>query len=58
VRFGRVLNKYKMVKHFVLTIEDTHFAWQRNTPAIEAEQALDGLYVIRTAVPANVMDAR
>jgi transposase len=57
VRVGRVLNKYKMAKHFALTIEDTHFAWQRDTLAIEAEAALDGLYVIRTAVPAEVMDA-
>jgi hypothetical protein len=57
VRVGRVLNKYKVAKHFVLTIEDTRFAWQRDTLAIEAEAALDGLYVIRTAVAADAMDA-
>lgn len=51
VRVGRVLNKYKMAKHFDLEIEDGKFAWQRKTTAIEAEAALDGLYVIRTSVP-------
>lgn len=57
VRVGRVLNKYKVAKHFVLTIEDASFAWARDTAAIEAEAALDGLYVIRTAVTAEAMDA-
>jgi transposase len=57
VRIGRVLNKYKVAKHFVLAIEDRHFAWQRDTAAIRAEAALDGLYVIRTAVAAETMDA-
>jgi hypothetical protein len=57
VRVGRVLNKYKVAKHFVLTIEDASFAWERDTAAIEAEAALDGLYVIRTAVNAETMDA-
>lgn len=57
VRVGRVLNKYKVAKHFVLAIEDRHFAWQRDTAAIEAEAALDGLYVIRSAVAAGTMDA-
>lgn len=57
VRVGRVLNKYKVAKHFVLAIEDAHFSWQRDTAAIEAEAALDGLYVIRTAVAATTMEA-
>jgi transposase len=57
VRVGRVLNKYKVAKHFVLTIENASFAWARDTAAIEAEAALDGLYVIRTAVSAEAMDA-
>lgn len=57
VRVGRVLNKYKVAKHFVLTIEDASFAWERDTAAIEAEAGLDGLYVIRTAVSAQAMDA-
>ncbi|MCB1913606.1 MAG: IS1634 family transposase [Rhodocyclaceae bacterium] len=57
VRVGRVLNKYKVAKHFVLTIEDTRFAWQRDSSSIETEAALDGVYVIRTAVAAEVMNA-
>lgn len=57
VRVGRVLNKYKVAKHFVLSIEDAHFAWQRDAASIEAEAALDGLYVIRSAVAPEAMDA-
>jgi transposase len=57
VRVGRVLNKYKVAKHFVLEIEDRHLSWQRDTAAIEMEAALDGLYVIRTAVAAATMSA-
>lgn len=57
VRVGRVLNKYKMAKHFVLTIADRHFAWQRDSAAITLEAALDGLYVIRTALSAAAMEA-
>ena len=51
VRVGRMLNKYKMAKHFDLEIEDGKLVWRRKTTAIEAEAALDGLYVIRTSVP-------
>ena len=43
VRVGRVLNKYKVAKHFVLTIEDTRFAWQQDSSSIETEAALDGV---------------
>ena len=57
VRVGRVLNKYKMAKHFELTIEEARFAWRRNDESIGAEAALDGLYVIRTAVQACRMDS-
>ena len=41
----------------MLTIEDTRFAWQRDSSSIETEAALDGVYVIRTAVAAEVMNA-
>lgn len=50
LRVGRVLNKYKMAKHFDLTIEDEQFTYQRRTAQIAEEIALDGLYVIRTSV--------
>ncbi|HEU5424184.1 MAG TPA: IS1634 family transposase [Nitrolancea sp.] len=49
-RVGRVANKHKMAKHFQLDITDGHFAYQRKHPQIQAEAALDGLYVLRSTV--------
>jgi len=54
---GAVLNKRKMAKHFVVTIRDGHLSWQRRLDQIEAEARLDGMYVIRTSVPADHMAA-
>jgi len=51
VKVGRVANRYKVAKHFHLTIEDNRFRWQRNAQSLESEQALDGLYVVRTSEP-------
>ena len=45
---GAVLNRHKVAKHFILTITDDAFGFERNTEAIEAEGKLDGFYVIRT----------
>jgi hypothetical protein len=45
---GAVLNRPKVAKHFILTITDDTFGFDRNTEAIEAEGRLDGFYVIRT----------
>lgn len=47
-RAGRVVNKYKVAKHFALDIADGHFSHERKADQITAEAALDGLYVIRT----------
>jgi len=57
VRVGKVINQYKMAKHFTLTIEDRAFSFQRQRDSIAAEAALDGIYVIRTSVPASEMDS-
>ena len=46
-----------MDKHFATTITDTSFAFQRNQASIAAEAALDGIYVLRTSVPADTLDA-
>jgi len=54
---GKVLNKYKVAKHFTLDITDTHLAYTRNQPHIDAEAALDGIYVIRTPLPATELDS-
>jgi len=57
VRVGRVVNQHKVAKHFDLQITDTSFSYQRNAERIAMEAALDGLYIIRTSVPAGQMDA-
>ena len=57
VKVGRVLNKYKVGKHFELTIEDNHFAWRRREESIQREAALDGIYVVRTSEPAERLPA-
>jgi len=50
---GRVLGRYKMGKHFRLSIEEDKFECQRKQENIEREAALDGIYIIRTSVPAE-----
>ena len=57
VRVGKVINQYKVAKHFTLDIQDRSFAFQRQVERIAAEAALDGIYVIRTSLPATRMDA-
>ena len=57
VKTGKVLNKYKVGKHFTLTIEDGHFSWQRQQEEIKEEAALDGIYVIRSSEPAEDLSA-
>lgn len=50
VRAGKVADKYKVAKHFELTITDTAFTFEVKDESAAAEAALDGLYVIRTSV--------
>jgi transposase len=57
-RAGRVINKYKVAKHFTLDIAEGHFAYRRNTEQITSEAALDGLYVIRTTLPAEKLGTK
>ena len=57
VRVGKVIGKYKMAKHFELDITETAFAYHRKADAIATEAALDGLYIVRTSVPATELDA-
>jgi hypothetical protein len=54
---GRVIDRFKMAKHFELLITDERLAVSRRTDAIAAESALDGLYILRTSVPAERLDA-
>lgn len=57
VRVGKVINKYKMAKHVVFHIDDNHFDFEMNEKNIADEAALDGIYVVRTSVPKERMDA-
>jgi transposase len=52
-RAGRVINKYKVAKHFDLQIADGAFSYERKTEQIEQEAALDGIYVLRTTCPSS-----
>ena len=57
VRVGRVINQYKVAKHFELSIGDSALSWTRKSDSIASEAALDGLYIIRTSVPVTQMNA-
>ena len=57
VRVGRVVNKYKVAKHFELTIEENRFDFKIRQAQLEAEAALDGVYVLRTSVPKKQLSA-
>ena len=54
---GKVLNRYKVGKHFDLEIADTSFGYTINEARVAQEAALDGIYVIRTAVPHERMSS-
>jgi len=56
-RAGKTINKYKVAKHFTLLIADGAFAYERKTDQINQEAALDGLYAIRTTLPAQTLGA-
>ena len=57
VRVGKVLNKYKVGKHFDLDIQDAAFSFSVNEERVAAEAALDGLYVIRASAAEADMSA-
>ncbi len=54
---GAILDRHKVGKHFTVTIADDAFSFARDTARIEAEAALDGIYVVRTNLPAAHTDA-
>jgi len=57
VRVGKVINQYKVAKHFELAIGQSTFTFERKADSIAAEAALDGIYIVRTSVPAEQMPA-
>src|ERR1039458_6985809 len=56
-KVGEVINKYKMAKHLDVTITGTTLAVERKQDQIDDEARLDGIYVIRTPLPAAELDA-
>jgi len=56
LRVGKVINKFKVAKHFEISITDESFSYQRKGASIAKEAALDGIYVIRTSVPRELLD--
>lgn len=57
LKAGRILGRFKVAKHFRLSIEDGSFSWTRRQDAIARETALDGIYVIRTSQPQEQLSA-
>ncbi len=58
LRAGKILNRYKMGKHFQLRIEEDGFHYERKTANIEREKSLDGIYVIRTSVQPEALSSQ
>ena len=57
VRVGKVIGKYKMSKHFDLSISSDDFTFEVNANSVMEEAALDGIYIIRTSLPETCMTA-
>ena len=57
LKAGKVMNRWKMAKHFEVAITDTTIAITRRQAAIDAEEALDGIYVLRTTITDDQLDA-
>jgi len=56
VTTGKVINKYKVVKHFILDVTDTSLSYRHDPDNIRVEADLDGIYVIRTSLTTATMD--
>src|SRR5271154_4296073 len=57
LKVGALLDQHKMAKHFEVEIDAARLAWRRRPDSIEREARLDGIYVVRTSLPAEVMSA-
>jgi transposase len=55
LRVGKIINHYKMAKHFTIEITDEALTFSRKTDQINAEAALDGIYVLRTSLPEKTL---
>ena len=57
IAVGKVIDRYKMAKHFDITITDTDLVVERRIQPIDDEASLDGIYVVRTNVTAQALDS-
>ena len=57
IAVGKVINKYKVGKHFQITITEDSISWQRKEDSIKSEAQLDGFYIIRTSVEEKILNA-
>ena len=57
VRVGKVINRYKMAKHFMLDIAENHFSYEIDEANVNEEAALDGIYVIRSSLTGTELSA-
>jgi len=57
LRVGKVINKYKVGKHFELDIRDNDFSFEINNDKVKKEAALDGIYIVRSSLSEERMDA-
>jgi hypothetical protein len=57
LKVGKVINKFKMAKHFEVSIGENTLSVSRHEDAIAAEAALDGIYVLRTTIKETDLDA-
>ncbi|MGO9511767.1 MAG: IS1634 family transposase [Mycobacterium sp.] len=55
MRVGKIINHYKMAKHFTIEITDEALTFSRKADQINAEAALDGIYVLRTSLPEKTL---
>ncbi len=58
VKVGKIINRYKVGKHFEITIQDNALHYERKEQAIEEESRLDGFYIIRTSESQEVLTAQ
>ena len=56
-RIGRDVNRYKMSKHFQVTVKNRRVTFERRLDSIQSEAQLDGIYVIRTNLSTESIDA-
>ncbi len=57
LRVGKAIGRYKTAKHFEFEITDNTFEYRRKSDSTAAESALDGIYIVRTGMPADELDA-